>query len=254
MNLILKNEFLLIVKLALVNKEPFAFVRYSDGEIMLLNRDQYYDDYIKAVSKLWGYVPSESELIELSDYLIASLIEADLIGFPTERHLKREDYFKDAIEVLESTLYRTIDSFNLASVDVAYELLYADQYKELLQDRDTLNYISCRNLDKQFKEKYNIKNINSFIIAPESKFTSGYIGERHYPDQFKKIEKWIKTLNCEGQLCLVGGGVFSKIYNIWFKRQGGVSLDVGAVFDLWNGKKTRGEGRGLDVEYLKYKL
>lgn len=265
MNKLITKEYLLETLInALKNKTSFAFVRYSDGEIMLLNRKEYYDEYVRIVSRIWGYAPDETELIEISKYLIESLKKADIIGFPTERHLARTDYFNRAIEVFQSNIGPT-NFYKLSSVDVMYEFLstsllsdshviYPDYFKELLQDRDTLNYISCRNLDKEFKAKYNIKNINSFIIAPEPKFTSGYIGERHFPNQFNKIKEWIKTVDCRGNLCLVGGGVFSKIYNIWFKEQGGISLDIGAVMDLWAGKSTRGKKRGLDVTDNTYKL
>jgi hypothetical protein len=265
-DLILTEDFLKIIKDKLNTKTPFAFVRYSDGEIMLLNRNEYRDEYLKIVHKLWGYIPEEGELEILSHCLINALRESNVIGFPTKRHLSRADFFNKAVEVFEKYVDNlNNDWYNFTSVDVSYDFLsmgllsnsqalYPDPYKELLQNLDTLNYISCRNLDKELKTKYNIKNINSFIIAPEPKFTSGYVGERHFPNQFDKIREWVKTIKCEGNLCLVGGGVFSKIYNIWFKDQGGISLDIGAVFDLWAGKSTRGKNRGLDIEDLTYKL
>lgn len=253
--LVNKNEFLRIVKDALKNEIPFAFVRYSDGEIMLFNNEEYYNEYINIIKKLWGYEPSKLELNELHTHLGNSILNADIVGFPTPRHLARADYFNKAEEVFKKCMGAgVLESKTLSSIDVCYELLYDDRYSELLQGLDTLNYVSCRNIDQELKAKYNIKNINSFIIAPEPKFTSGYEGERHYPDQFNKIKEWIKTVDCKGNLCLVGGGVMSKIYNIWFKERGGVSLDIGAVFDLWAGKKTRGVGRGLDVEFNDYKI
>ena len=157
--------------------------------------------------------------------------------------------------------YPEMKKVKFASVDVGYNMIYTssqvqetNHFKELLSGIDTLNYVSCRNLDEQFKRVYRVKNVNSFIIAPEPKFTSGYSGEPHYPDQFLKIKEWIKTIPCKGNLCLVGGGVISKIYNKWFKEQGGISLDLGAVFDLWAGYATRGADRGLDKEHNLYKL
>jgi hypothetical protein len=264
--LINTESYFSILKNALDNKIPFANVRYSDGELMLLNRHQYYEEYQKAISKLIGYAHSEKENVELSNYLIRSLKECDVIGFPTERHLNRKDYFRDSINVFENKVGKSLlETKLLTSVDVYYNFLgdakiaesqciYLDYFEELLKDQDTVNYISCRNLDAELKAKYNIKNINSYIIAPESKFTSGYTGERHYPTQFHKIEEWIKTIPCEGNICLVGGGVISKIYNIWFKERGGISLDIGACFDLWAGKSTRGKGRGVDVIDETYKL
>ncbi len=252
-DLISKEEFLQIVKEKLKTQTPFAFTRYSDGEIMLLNRHEYYEEYQRIVGKLWGYRLDEQQLGEVSLSLIKALRESDVVGFPTERHLRREDYFSKSKEVFEQRVNK-LENCNLTSVDVAYELLYDNKYDDLLMNRETLNYISCRDLNETFKRRYNIKNINRFLIAPEQKFTSGYEGERHYPGQFNKIYDWIKILNCKGELCLVGGGVFSKAYNIWFKEKGGISLDIGAVFDLFAGYSTRGKNRGIDVEDLTYKL
>jgi hypothetical protein len=64
----------------------------------------------------------------------------------------------------------------------------------------------------------------------------------------------MQKIDCNNSLCLVGAGVVGKIYNIWFKRRGGVSLDIGSIFDLWAGRKTRGKDRGIDVIDNTYKL
>src|ERR1017187_5238809 len=103
------EAFFELVEEHLREETPFACVRYSDGEIMLMNRHEYLDDYLRAVWKLWGYVPEESELNELHAYLKEALSKADVIGFPTERHLKRTDYFSKAVEVFERNIY-PIDS------------------------------------------------------------------------------------------------------------------------------------------------
>lgn len=264
--LINTESFFSIIKKAQNEKKSFAFSRFSDGEIMLLNRNAYLDEYNWAIKKLIGYNHTEQENVELSNYLIETLQQADVIGFPTQRHLSRKDYFNNAIDVFEKFVGKeTLDKKVLVSIDVCYDFLassllqksqviYVDYFEELLKNQECVNYISCRNLDNELKSRYNIKKINSFIIAPESKFTSGYEGQRHYPYQFQEIKNWIENLNCKGEICLVGGGVISKIYNIWFKNQGGISLDIGAVFDLWAGKSTRGQNRGLDNIDNTYKL
>lgn len=263
-DLITTENFFYTVKKALDEKKQFSFVRFSDGETMLMNRKEYYSEYISIINRLWGYMPSEQELTEVSSYLKESINDSDIIGFPTQRHLTRKDYFSKAEEVFEHN-FGGMYKFLFASVDVAYEMLYSskqaetnalyiDYFKELMQDADTVNYVSCRNLDEQFKRVFNIKNVNSFIIRGEAKFMDVNKSVRHYPDQFNQIREWIKTLDCTGQLCLVGGGVPSKIYNTWFKEQGGISLDIGAVADLWSGYGTRGVNRGFNKEYLEYKL
>ena len=64
----------------------------------------------------------------------------------------------------------------------------------------------------------------------------------------------MKVIDCRGVLCLVGAGIPGKCYNNWFRDQGGVSLDIGSVFDFWYGRRTRGKGRGLDAIDNTYKL
>lgn len=258
------DDFFLLVKKHLAEKVPFACVRYSDGEIMLMNRHEYIDEYLRAVWKLWGYVPDEEELKFLHAYLKESLLKADAIGFPTEKHLRRTDYFSKAISVFQANV-GPVEFYKRTSVDIFYEFLassklndshiiYPDYFEELLRNQETLVYISCRNLDNELRAKYNIKNIYSYIIPGEPKFTSGYVGPKHFPHHFEKIREWVKEVPVKGNLCLVGGGVFSKIYNIWLKEQGGISLDIGAVFDLFAGKSTRGKNRGLDAIDNTYKL
>lgn len=258
------DEFFVIVMNKLKNKEPFSFCRMSDGETMLLNRDKYYEEYIRIVGKLWGYVPKDKRLKEVANYLIEALRKSDIVGFPTSRHLARADYFADSQRVYEKYV-QPIGAKPLVSVDIAWEMLAGsnvansntlmpDYFEELLRDRYLLVYVSCWDLDEPFKRKYGVRHVYRLATPPEKKFTSGYEGENHYPHIFNKIKSEIKTMDCSGALCLVGAGVFSKMYNIWFKEQGGISLDIGSVFDAFKGRSTRGKTRGLDVIDETYKL
>jgi hypothetical protein len=264
MSMLTTDEFFALVQQRLYDKQPFSFVRISDGEIMLLNRHEYYQAYRHAVTKLWGYTPAESELVEITKYLIESLRKCDVVGFPTPRHLARTDYFRDGEGVFRDHI-GSLKRRTTVSIDVPYEMLatsllhnsqalYPDYFEELLRDRHSLIYISCWDLDKKLKKKYGIRNINSFQITGEPKFSSEFEGQRQYPTQFLQIREWIKEQDCRGVLCLVGGGVFSKIYNTWFAERGGVALDVGSVFDAWKGRATRGKQRGLDVIDNTYRL
>lgn len=247
------DEFIKIVQAHLKTHTPMSYVRFSDGEIMLLNRNEYYQTYLNIVYRLWGYVPDEDELVAIAGFLEHSLRNADYIGYPTERHRTRTDYFKDADRIFKRYVGPPQD-YNMASVDIPYLMLNDDRYAEILYKCHTLNYVSCWNLDKEFQRKFSIKYVNHYLISGEPKFSSTTDRGRHFPTQFYKIRRWIKSKNCKGNLCLVGGGVFSKIYNTWFKERGGVSLDVGAVMDLFAGRRTRGQGKGLDVIDETFKL
>ena len=49
-------------------------------------------------------------------------------------------------------------------------------------------------------------------------------------------------------------GVIGKIYTNWMRDRGGVAIDIGAAVDLWAGRATRGEKRGLNAIDETYKL
>ena len=235
-----------IINNCLDDKVPLAIIRYDDGESMMFNG--VIEDTHFILKKVLGYIPSEGEIALMKENLIKAYKECDVIGIPTERHLAREDRWKDSLAVFKNAVSEnTLMNKFKTSVDIFYDLLKDNLYAPLFTGINTLNYISCRNLDDVFKEKFGIENVNSFIISPEPTYTSGWTGDKHFPEQFLQIEQWIKTVPCEGNLCLVGAGIPGKIYNNWFRDQGGVSLDLGSIFDAWAGAKTRGKGRGLDV-------
>ena len=52
---------------------------------------------------------------------------------------------------------------------------------------------------------------------------------------------------------LVGAGVLGKIYCQWVKEQGGIAIDLGAMFDAWSGGKSRLTNPIHSIElYSKY--
>ncbi len=132
-------------------------------------------------------------------------------------------------------------------------MLYDGSLLNWLRDKPVVNYISCRDIDAGLRS-LGIGQANSLIIAPEAKFTTGYDGPRHYPDQFNKVEWWMNNAPIDGTPCLVGAGVIGKIYCNWFRDRGGVALDCGAVMDLLAGFRTRGPGRGVDCIDKRWKL
>lgn len=248
------EEFFALLKQYLKEKTPLSVIRYGDGETMML--DDIKEDTNFILKKVLGYIPSDEHQNMMKTYLIKAYRECTMMGIPTERHLTREDHWGKSIKVFNKVVGDNVlsDKFHRVSQDVFYDMLSKDYFTELLTNLETLCYVSCRNLDDVFKAKFNIKNIYSYIISPEPTYTSGYVGKKHYPEQFHEISKWMTTIPAKGSLCLVGAGIPGKIYNNWFRDEGGISLDIGSVFDAFAGKKTRGAGRGLDIEDNTYKL
>lgn len=238
-------------------RKPLSIVRQGDGESMVLNafNDEHSLHFI--LKKLLGYIPPFTDIINIRANLIQAYREADIIGVPIKnRHMKDPNsyWYKSNAILLDAVGAEYLNKKEITNIDVHSYFLDKGYYDELLSGISTLCYISCRQLDEAFKRRYGIKNVHSFIIAPEMYYTSGYEGPPHFPEQYEQIKKWIKTIPVKGNLCLVGAGVVGKIYNNWFRDQGGISMDVGSIMDSWGGKRTRGQGRGLDVIDETYKL
>lgn len=251
--MILNEEFAILVNQHLDNKQPLSVIRYGDGECMMFDDNLENTHFI--LKKVLGYVPTPEEILTLRRNLETAYRDCDIIGIPTQRHLERQDQWRHTMTVFNREVGEDVlNSKQHTSIDIFYDLLATNYFDGLFRHIDSINYISCRNLDEVFRMKYGIEKINSFIISPEPTYTSGYTGEKHFPEQFEKIKKWISQTDCSGKLCLVGAGIPGKIYNNWFRDEGGISLDIGSCFDAWAGKKTRGKGRGMDVEDFTHKL
>ena len=234
---------------------PVSIVRAGDGEKIVLDSNKDLLSYqlcVKSVMvRQMGYEPIMSDVEAIRQNLISAYGGADIVGLPMQKNLADLNKHWKEVENVVKPLTKTN---KFCSTDIGYDLLYSGALKEWLTGKRQINYISCRNIDEQIKDRFKVKIVNSFIIAPEAKFTSGYEGERHYPEMFNKMEWWLDAAKCSGVPCLVGAGVIGKIYTNWMRDRGGIAIDLGAVFDLWAGFSTRGPNRGLDVTDNTYKL
>lgn len=240
----------------LIGRKPGAIVRYGDGEAMVLNGFKDMDALKMVMKRQLGFIPPLEHIDQIRENLVAAYTHADVIGVPLRRRLEdKTSYWYRAFGILlENVGPEVVMEKTLANIDFHSQWLEAGYFDKLLQGIDTLCYVSCRNLDEAFKHRYGIRNVYSFTIAPEMKFTGGYKGEAHYPDQFKKIRRWMDKIPIDGSLCLVGAGAIGKIYTTWFKEHGGIAVDIGYVFDAFAGRSTRGPDRGLDKTDTTYKI
>lgn len=246
------EDLLFEIRKSLIIKKPLAITRYGDGEAMVMDKTEESQEYKDFVFKRQlGDNLLEKHKSHIMFHLRNAYKKSDIIGIPTTRHKNKGGYWNKALGILESHV-----TFNkqFCSIDFHQEFLSNGYFDILLNNREKVFYISAYNIDNELKERYNIKEVQSFQIAPEMKFNPQYDGVEHYPTQFNLIEQWIKTLDCEGSLCLVGAGITGKLYNVWFKEQGGISLDIGSVFDAWAGKNTRGKNRSASAIDNTYKL
>lgn len=247
------EELFIYVQASYANAKPIAITRYGDGEAMVLNgfNDVPAVEYV--FKRQLGHSPTIEQVNEIRNNLIEAYDYSDLIGIKQNIRDGLGKYWVTGKDILIQNV-PTLLEHHFTSIDFHTDWLVQGKFGQLLHGVDRLFYISCRVLDNDLKEAFEIGSVESYTIAPEMKFTSGYDGPQHYPDQFKHIYRWIQNIDCNGAICLVGAGVIGKIYTKWFKERGGIAIDIGSVFDLWAGKSTRGSGKGMDVEDKTYML
>lgn len=227
---------------------PVSLIRCGDGEGIVLNSQagiQELDKCNQAVMRRqMGYYPSYMDIKAIRNNLIDAYSHADIIGMPMHKQ-KTNSNWTDVYRILDENV--PVHTQDICSIDVHYDFLTAGYFDKLITGQHTLNYISCRNLDSQFMQHWDLTVCNGFWIAPEAKFTSGYEGDVHYPTQFNKVQRWMDVVKADLRILLVGAGVIGKIYCNWWRDRGGIAFDIGSVFDEWAGLVTRGDGKGLDV-------
>jgi len=234
---------------------PVSIIRAGDGEKIVLESDQDLVKYqlcVKSVmERQMGYEPIMSEVYAVKNNLTIAYAGADIVGIPAQKNLVDLNNHWRGVEKVVKPLCKTN---KFTSTDVAYDMLYNGMLDKWLTGKETIVYIGCRDIDEGLRRRFGTKNVHSYIIAPEAKFTSGYTGRRHYPEMFNEMEWWLNAAPCKGNPCLVGAGVIGKIYCNWMRDRGGIAFDIGAVMDLWAGFSTRGPNRGLDAKDENYKL
>lgn len=234
-----------------------SIVRLGDGEARTLNGFKDMPALEMILKKLLGEVPSIHEIKQIQQNLIEAYTDADIIGIPAGSKLDKKDpYWHNAFGILHDNVGpEVLIEKEFVNMDFCYDMLTSGAYDKILQGVDTLNYVSCRNLDEAFKKRFDIFRVNSIQIPPEMKFAHQYHGPKHFPDQFNQVRLWMKATPLKGNLFLYGAGVAGKVYGTWAaKKYGAVALDIGSVFDAWAGLITRGPGRGVNKIDSTYKL
>lgn len=229
-------------------QERFFVCRCGDGEAILLNGFNDKEKLQWLFKRQLGYMPELKEVEQIKQNLICAYKDADVIGMPENKRPNLNEYWYKCYELLEKELVVLPPT---TTVDFHNEWLDHGKIHELLKGREVLYYVSCHELSEKLSE-ISGGDVYGLHISGEQTFFPGE--SKHYPDQFNKIKRWIQSIDMRGQLFIYGAGIVGKIYGMWAAQQGAVALDIGNVFDLLAGFKTRGQGRGQGVKYEKYKL
>ena len=211
---------------------PTALLRYGDGEgAFCIHRSNFRNTYyFNACHKHWGEVPRLNERYRIAANIKNSFLKADIVGIsPPERNgnwLKSREYF-----------LKLIDKQVITTIDIHIYLNDGGFLNELIRGKDVF-YLSCRNVDETILKKYGARSVKRLLVSPQYKFECKKPQIPFYKDVIS-IEDKLKTLNLKGKICLLGAGVAGKQLGIVMKQRGGFVIDIGSVFDLWEGKITR---------------
>ncbi len=189
---------------------------------------------------------SDADLDEMSSKIRDSYRESDYVGLAmiSEGRHKSADYL-DKLNINIPTIAE-IYSLNRAQrfcdANAHTALLATGQLKRIVSCFEKVVLISCRDVSYGFAERHGIVPIQIFV--PQEHRTVGLAEEfvlaSHYPDHFHQVLSKIERFVSAGTLVLFGAGFLGKVYGAHAKRQGGVVVDIGSVFDIWAGIKSRG--------------
>lgn len=211
---------------------PTALLRYGDGEgAFCIHRSNFRNPYyFAACHKHWGEVPKLNDRYRIAANIKNSFSKADIVGISPEGrnghwHKSREYFLK------------LIDKQIVTTIDIHVYLNDDGYLKELIKGKDVF-YLSCRNVDDTIRKKYDARSVRRLLISPQYRFECEKPKIPFYK-QVKEVEEKLSKLNFKGKICLFGAGVSGKQLGIIMKERGGIVIDLGSVFDLWEGKITR---------------
>jgi hypothetical protein len=261
MNITLSEfDILNIIQDSLSNKKPLLITRFGEGEMRMYESEEQTNWILK---NMLGYVPDPKIIIEIKNNMELALINSDITGLPSyKKFLKEEDVMKTDLHFLYKKIYhnfRNIFSrhnvseldFKFCDVNVHSKFTHSKLFEKLLSNYNDLTIITCRDIENELKNYFNIKNIHSYLIPPEYKYEDNPNSKKwnFYPDIHNQIKTDILSNDNTGKLLLYGAGLAGKDLGYYFKKTGGVAFDIGSIFDHWAGKKTRGEGKGRGIYF-----
>lgn len=254
---------------ALETKTPYLLLRLGDGEGAFIHLNQiddyehlnYYRANREEFANIWfrdTSVLDDPRFYEAIDLFNRSIPAADAIGgsmYSEAINLEYSYSSRRGINWVVNTMRKLLLLAEAAPdwskrvpvyhLVVHYDLLLSGALARLLRNRRHVGLVSCQDgLPDALQRTYDIQTV-SFIKVPGEQIHSNTLGDkavagRHWPDRYLEIMKSFEApADRRGELWLVAAGMLGKIYAAKLKAAGAVVLDIGAVADLWMGKKTR---------------
>ena len=232
----------------LKNGEAMSHLRCGDGEVAIMNRNKFPESFVRFSKNHLGYELDAESGEKIKNLIEFGIMHSDILGIPEKRHLNRGNKFWP---ILTDEYIRVFDSYGINKIDKKYcsinshyQLLNSKELERLLNSVENVLIITCRDIEHAFRKRFDsIKHVELINVPAEQVYEIDSKKSEFFPYIHDKVVDTIRSTSRTGQLCIFGAGFCGKDFGAHFKLAGGVAIDLGSVFDLWVGKKTRGTGK-----------
>lgn len=240
------EQFYTEIKTVFDSPKPWMHVRYGDGEGIVMGFPENTSEQ-RAKQRWEKWLGPQSmkfftkqRMIQYASSLRETALEADILGVPCLRHMKVNQDWRNVMKYL--LRYKAVgEKQKVCCMDCTVDLQHKNLYHTLLDNKEEIRYISCRDVGEKLRKTFNIRTVKGYHIPPQHIPCKGnaLTDELHFPTLFVKIMEEIQINNLSGKIFLVGAGGLGKLYCREIKRSGGTALDIGSLFDGWSGIVTR---------------
>ena len=260
-------------------KEPLALIRFYDGEGAFYKAESWSESFIQ--ERMTYYFGAESYSNEdvnfIKNLILSALDAADIVGIPNldivDNMLSFTQRFADSnIEKLPSiarryngsidcnSAWRILSSFELVvhalstdkigycTKDIHYDLVLSGYLYRLLDKVSQISIITSQPVRSYLEQLFDL-DVTEYSIPSRSIDSDSTSTTSHYSTRFHQLQEELASKDLRGQLFLIGAGPLGKVYCESVKKQGGVAIDIGAVFDSWINFRTRPEHATKEVGF-----
>lgn len=237
-------------------RRPAALVRFGEGEGRLLVAEPDDSESLRVASnklkRQAGLLLRGEEVLEIKEMVTRALDEADVVG------IRGSDWFSEEhrmwVERIEA-IYEQRLAAGRSPAQVAHCLVSNRLYEalpSLLEAGQRVAVVSSRDVEPVLRETY---GVDPRVYQIPSQYIMRNVDGAHeaklhgvpiWPDFYRRLREEI-VVREQGEVFLVGAGIFAKELCVEIRERGGIALDIGSCLDQLAGKVTRGRNRPKPV-------
>jgi len=231
------------IRFSIENSNPFAFIRFGDGELNIL-KESGSEAFNKKFCVSYGYeYPADvfKAYSEWKPIISRSILEADMIGIMNKDCKTVDHYSEDIWSIDSKDLGRNAEDFKICNHSFSRSKLLGTPagIKRLTRGRGI--HIITPNVEKM-KEKCLEKILNIEVRYTEHPLEFNFEDRKRTIDKFKEINE---------EIVLFGTGINKDFGLILRDEYGKIAIDMGATLDAWSGIMSRGWfKKGNELDYL----